>query len=110
MQTYLDQLRDPRWQRKRLGILNAANFKCENCGSPDNELNVHHSGYLKGQPAWEHPDELLHCLCRDCHKDRQQIEESLKLEMMKRLRKVPNERLKSVCFFVIEEALKETAA
>lgn len=109
MQSYHDQLRDPRWQRKRLEILSAANFKCENCGATDNELNVHHSGYLKGQPAWEHPDELLHCLCRDCHKERQATEESLKLEMMKRLRRVRTERIKAVCFDILEQAIKEAA-
>jgi len=109
MQTYLEQIRDPRWQRKRLEILNAANFKCENCGSVNNELNVHHSAYLKGQPAWEHPVELLHCLCRPCHKERQQIEDSLKIEMMKRLRQVPTQRLKEVVFAVLKSALEEAA-
>ena len=107
MQTYQDQLRDPRWQRKRLQILSAADFKCEDCGDASTELNIHHSAYLKGQPAWEHPDELLHCLCRPCHKTRQEVEESLKIEMMKRLRRVPTKRLKAVFFYVMAEALKE---
>jgi hypothetical protein len=110
MATYHEQLRDPRWQRKRLEILNAADFKCSDagCGNADNELNVHHSAYLRGVPVWEHPDELLHCLCCECHKERQAVEESLKIEMMKRLRKVPIERLKTMFFYVLSEALKET--
>lgn len=87
-----------------------ANFRCEDCGDSTTELNIHHSGYLKGVPAWEHPDELLHCLCKPHHKERQSIEESLKLEMMKRLRRVPIARLKSVFWSVMEEAMKEAAA
>jgi 5-methylcytosine-specific restriction endonuclease McrA len=109
MATYQEQLRDPRWQRKRLEIFKASNFKCEDadCGDDTRELNVHHSAYLKGVPVWDHPDELLHCLCRECHQERQSVEESLKIEMMKRLRKVPIERLKKVFFNVLDEALKE---
>jgi hypothetical protein len=109
MLNYQEQLRDPRWQRKRLQILNDANFKCEDCGDEKTELNVHHSAYLRGIPAWDHPDELLHCLCRPCHKERQAVEESLKIEMMKRLRRVPIARLKAVFFAVLDEALKEAA-
>lgn len=107
MQTYYEQLRDPRWQRKRLEIMSESNFCCEDCADKDTELNVHHSAYLKGVPVWEHPNELLHCLCRPCHKERQSVEESLKIEMMKRLRKVPIVRLKAVFFSVLSEALKE---
>jgi hypothetical protein len=107
MQNYQEQLRDPRWQRRRLEIFQDANFKCEDCANGHEELNVHHSAYLKDIPAWDHPKELLHCLCRSCHKERQSVEDSLKIEMMKRLRRVPTERLKQVFFTVMSEALKE---
>jgi len=38
---------------------------------------------------------------------RQAVEESLKIEMMKRLQRVPIARLKAVFFGVLDEALKE---
>ncbi len=107
MPNYHDEMRDPRWQRKRLQILSDADFTCEECRNQEKELNVHHSAYLRGIPAWQHPDSLLHCLCRDCHKQRQEVEESLKLEMMKRLRRVPLERIKQIFWEVMAQAMKE---
>lgn len=67
MSTYHELLRDPRWQRKRLEAMNRAGFKCEECGSAETTLNVHHLIYRKGAKPWEYePDELV-CLCEDCH-------------------------------------------
>ncbi|MGH7802531.1 MAG: HNH endonuclease [Thermodesulfobacteriota bacterium] len=45
-----------------------AGFECEDCGSKDKMLQVHHSYYEKGKPPWKYPDENLHCLCEDCHR------------------------------------------
>lgn len=39
--SYYEQLKDPRWQKKRLEIMNRANFKCEECGDSENMLSVH---------------------------------------------------------------------
>lgn len=52
--TYSEKLKDPRWQRKRLEILEAAKFKCEDCGNSKNTLTVHHCYYEFGREwTWE---------------------------------------------------------
>ena len=65
--TYSEQLQDPRWQKKRLEILSAAKFTCQQCKADDKTLHVHHSYYEKGRPVWEYPDLAYHCLCERCH-------------------------------------------
>lgn len=67
MMTYQEQLRHPKWQKKRLEIMEENNFTCQNCGSTEKTLNVHHGYYEKGLFAWEYPDSSLHCLCEICH-------------------------------------------
>jgi len=65
---YLKQLRDPRWQKKRLEILNRDNFTCQHCLCKDKELQVHHRYYEKDKLAWEYDDNCFITLCKDCHK------------------------------------------
>lgn len=76
--TYAQQLKDPRWQRRRLERLNKAEFRCELCFSETTELHVHHSEYFKGRMAWEYEDHELEVLCKDCHVSHHQLEESIK--------------------------------
>jgi 5-methylcytosine-specific restriction endonuclease McrA len=64
--TYAEKLLDPRWQKKRLEILNRDNFKCTLCGDKETELHVHHEEY-SGDP-WEAPVDKLKTLCKHCHK------------------------------------------
>ena len=64
---YAQQLKDPRWQRKRLEILNRDEWACVNCGSKDKTLHVNHKRYERGKSPWEYPDSLLETLCEDCH-------------------------------------------
>jgi 5-methylcytosine-specific restriction endonuclease McrA len=65
--TYSEKLKDPRWQKKRLEILSAANFACEYCTNKTKTLHVHHLSYLKGKDPWDYTDDYLVCLCEDCH-------------------------------------------
>lgn len=65
--SYIEKLRDPRWQRKRLEIMQRANFACEACESTEKTLNVHHKLYRKGADPWDYADHELACLCEDCH-------------------------------------------
>jgi len=65
--TYADKLKDPRWQRKRLEVLQHADFRCQLCGSKDNTLHVHHAYYEKGRDPWEYPVGAMISLCHDCH-------------------------------------------
>lgn len=65
--SYWEQLKHPKWQRKRLEVLNAAGFKCSRCGDADDTLHVHHSYYERGKAPWDYPTASLHALCEDCH-------------------------------------------
>jgi hypothetical protein len=65
--TYRELLLDPRWQRRRLEILDLAEFQCANCNSGEKTLHVHHKIYHKGALPWEYKDCELVCLCDDCH-------------------------------------------
>jgi hypothetical protein len=67
MTTYWEKLRDPRWQRKRLEIMNRAGFKCEECGNDKETLNVHHLIYHKSFDPWDYSSSELKCLCERCH-------------------------------------------
>lgn len=81
MATYLEKLRDPRWQKRRLEIMDRADFTCESCGFGDKTLNVHHRIYRKGVEPWDYPDSELQCLCENCHtlshRSRQTLNETL---------------------------------
>lgn len=65
--TYYELLRHPKWQRKRLEILELFGFSCSQCGATDQTLNVHHAYYEKGLRPWEYPNQSLHALCDTCH-------------------------------------------
>lgn len=65
---YLERLRDPRWQRKRLEILERDNWQCQSCWSIDIPLNVHHKIYFSDKEPWDYPNYILVTLCDDCHR------------------------------------------
>lgn len=64
--TYGELLRDPRWQRRRLEVMDRDGWACRHCEADDQELQVHHKRYSGGAP-WEVPMEWLVTLCKDCH-------------------------------------------
>lgn len=70
--TYTEKLRDPRWQRKRLQILERDGWKCRACHDTKTNLQVHHLFYAKKDP-WDYPDEAYQTLCEPCHKFRQDV-------------------------------------
>ena len=43
--SYKKLLKDPRWQKKRLKVLERAGWACEECGDTKTELHVHHTFY-----------------------------------------------------------------
>jgi hypothetical protein len=67
--TYSEKLRHPKWQKKRLEVLNRDGFTCRNCWSGDKTLDVHHLIYLKGRDPWEYPLDHLLTLCHECHEE-----------------------------------------
>lgn len=71
--SYWEMLQDPRWQRKRLEIMEAAEFTCVMCDSKEKTLTVHHSYYEKDREPWDYPAKSLWCVCDDCHKKAQAL-------------------------------------
>lgn len=63
---YSEKLKSPKWQKKRLEILNRDNFKCCLCGDTETELHVHHLKYSGPNPE-NAPNENLETLCKHCH-------------------------------------------
>lgn len=69
---YKEQLKRPRWQKKRLEILNRDKFTCQKCQDTETELQIHHLRYDFSKLAWEYENKWLITLCKHCH---QTIEE-----------------------------------
>lgn len=64
--TYSDKLKNPKWQKKRLSVLNRDKWKCKLCGDADTNIQVHHTKYVGANP-WDTPDEFLISICEHCH-------------------------------------------
>jgi len=67
--TYSEKLRDPRWQKMRLEILNRDDFTCQFCEDKDSTLHVHHIEYVFGKEPWDYNPVYLITLCETCHQD-----------------------------------------
>ena len=65
---YWEKLRDPRWQKLRLKIMERDGFTCRRCCETELPLNVHHGYYEKGLEPWEYHPKTLWTLCEECHR------------------------------------------
>jgi len=65
--TYSEKLKDPRWQKMRLEILNRDEFMCKICGDTKSTLHVHHRRYITNRDPWDYPMDCLVTLCENCH-------------------------------------------
>jgi len=81
---YADKLKDPRWQKFRLKILDRDDFTCQMCGATDETLHAHHLAYKvdgKRVEPWEVPPKWVVTLCESCHErehmDREEMEKRL---------------------------------
>ena len=81
MKTYLEKLRDPRWQKKRLEILQRDEFKCRECGDTSTELHVHHLKYRKSKNPWDSENDELITLCKNCHFIIEDIKQKYSLDL-----------------------------
>lgn len=79
--TYTEKLRHPKWQKKRLEVLQRDEFTCRMCGSEEKTLHVHHISY-NGNP-WETPIENLITLCEGCHEIEEENLSCLKNDMVR---------------------------
>ena len=64
---YVEKLKDPRWQKKRLEIFERDGWACKGCGNTKNTLHVHHLFYFKNKEPWEIHNGFLITLCENCH-------------------------------------------
>lgn len=64
---YSEARKDPRWQKRRLEIMERDDWQCQNCWSKSRTLNVHHKKYVSGLKPWEYSGCALVTLCEDCH-------------------------------------------
>ncbi|MCJ7778856.1 MAG: hypothetical protein MUP16_11155 [Sedimentisphaerales bacterium] len=65
--SYNEKFKDPRWQKRRLEILNRDEWMCQICGDNESTLHVHHRWYENGKDPWDYTDECLVTLCEKCH-------------------------------------------
>lgn len=64
--TYSEKLKHPKWQKKRLEVLQRDNFSCVCCGNENKSLQVNHDIYIGFNP-WDTPIENLRTVCETCH-------------------------------------------
>lgn len=62
-----EKLKDPRWQKVRLQILERDKWTCRLCKSTENTLHVHHTAYRRGHDPWDYEPVTLITLCEECH-------------------------------------------
>ena len=74
---YIKQIKSPKWQKRRLEIMQKDNFTCQICGDKESTLNVHHLVYHKGRNIWEYEDWELITLCEDCHEWQHSLKDAL---------------------------------
>lgn len=83
--TYIEKLQDPKWQKKRLKILDRDNFTCTSCGDNKSTLHVHHISYRR--VPWTVADDQLLTLCSTCHKFIEKIQKESKVGRVSSLKK-----------------------
>lgn len=67
MSEFWKAYKDPRWQRRRLEVLDAYGWTCQRCRCTDKQLQVHHNFYIKDRMPWDYDDLQFDVLCDDCH-------------------------------------------
>lgn len=75
--TYFEKLRDPRWQKKRLEILERDNFTCQACQTKEKTLSIHHKYYDFKIEPWDYDNKTLITLCDRCHTEMDGVRKSL---------------------------------
>lgn len=83
---YAQKLRDPRWQKMRLEVMQRDNFTCQMCCDNTRPLNVHHNFYERGKDPWDYPLWSLVTFCEDCHQtetDQRREDEGTLLEALR---------------------------
>ena len=80
--TYSEKLKNPKWQKKRLEILERDKWTCKYCGNKKKTLHIHHLFYYEDYEPWDIPNKYLVTLCYDCHKEIQENQRLLYYEFL----------------------------
>ncbi len=86
MSDYSEKLKDPRWQKMRLMILERDGWKCRNCGAEDKTLHVHHLAYSPGVEPWNYDIDILETLCEECHEAESLNRQEWEYQLLKQLK------------------------
>lgn len=83
---YIEKLKDPRWQKKRLEVLNRDEWCCQHCYDNESTLCVHHKKYLPGKEPWDYPLEYFITLCESCHEEETETRQSIEKNLIDELK------------------------
>ena len=84
--TYIEKLKDPRWQKKRLQIFERDGWACVFCESKNKTLVCHHLYYLPGREPWDYSNEALATLCEECHEMETEYRSQSETELLMELK------------------------
>jgi len=87
MSAYLEKLRDPRWQKKRLEVLTRDDWCCQMCFDSKSTLHVHHMYYEAGHEPWDYPLTTFRTLCETCHTEEGESKRETEAILIKSLRR-----------------------
>jgi len=85
--TYSEKLKDPRWQKKRLEILERDDWTCRWCFDSESTLHIHHVKYKKGSNPWEYSNDDLITICEDCHTSEHEYRQEAENNLINELKK-----------------------
>lgn len=99
--TYSELLKHPKWQKKRLLVMQRDKFACRLCKDEETTLHIHHKSYAANKKPWEYEDSNLVTLCEHCHTFVEQIKPtSNKINFDKAL---AHKKIKDSGFFICAE-------
>lgn len=93
--SYAELLKDPRWQKKRLEIMERDEWACKMCEDTEATLTVHHKSYRmvggKFVDIWDYPGDDLVTLCENCHGEEEANLDKLKKSVFFSMRDICND-------------------
>lgn len=98
---YTEKLKNPKWQRRRLEILQRDEFRCRLCNDDKTELHVHHKKY-NGDP-WDSEDDDLVTVCKYCHLVYESVKEFYKNVSLYKVKRTATDVALHLTAFGIDE-------
>jgi len=85
-ENYLEKLKDPRWQKKRLEVFERDKWTCQRCYDTETTLNIHHRYYKDKADPWDYLLKALVTLCENCHSEEREVRPSYEQGLLYALR------------------------